>query len=115
VDTSESQQVGTFTIFAPSNDAMARLNQRYEDPNLLWKYHIVPGRYDDQTIYNMAQDKFNQANPRQMGNDRPQNNLATMAIPFQVTNKLLNKNFYLNFLFLRYSMVMVFTVEQVHI
>jgi uncharacterized surface protein with fasciclin (FAS1) repeats len=87
MDVSESQQAGTFTIFAPSNDAMTRLNQKNEDPNLLWKYHIVSGRYDDQAIYNMAQDKFNQANPRQMANERPQNNIPTMAIPFQVTKK----------------------------
>lgn len=76
--------MGDFTIFAPNNDAMARLNRRNEDPNLLWKYHIVPGRYDDQTIYNMAQEKFNQANPRQMSSARPQNNLPTVASPFQV-------------------------------
>ncbi|CAF0817027.1 unnamed protein product [Adineta steineri] len=75
---------GDFTIFAPNNDAMTRINRRNEDPTLLWKYHIVPGRFDDQTIYNMAQDKFNQANPRQMADNRPQNNLPTMALPFQV-------------------------------
>jgi hypothetical protein len=63
------------------------VNQRNEDPNLLWKYHIVPGRYDDQAIYSIAQDKFNQASPRQMTGDRPQNNLPTMALPFQVRRK----------------------------
>jgi hypothetical protein len=63
---------------------MARLNRRNEDPGLLWKYHIAPGRFDDQAIYNMAQEKFNQASPRQMANDRPQNNLPTLALPFQV-------------------------------
>jgi hypothetical protein len=63
---------------------MARLNRRNEDPNLLWRYHIVPGRYDDQAIYNMAQEKITQANPRIMANVRPQNNLPTLAKPFQV-------------------------------
>lgn len=75
---------GDVTIFAPNNDAMARINRRNEDPSILWKYHIVPGRFDDQTIYNMAQEKFNQLNPRQMTNMRAQNNLATVASPFQV-------------------------------
>ncbi|UJR14861.1 hypothetical protein I4U23_001846 [Adineta vaga] len=86
-DVYQSQQpliTGDFTIFAPNNDAMSRLNRRNEDPNLLWKYHIVPGRYDDQALYNMAQDKINQANPRQMTDVRPQNNLLTLASPFQV-------------------------------
>ena len=77
---------GEFTIFAPSNDAMIRLSQRNEDPNLLWKYHIVPGRYDDQKLYNMAQEKLNQASPRQMASVRAQNNLPTLALPFQVLN-----------------------------
>jgi hypothetical protein len=63
---------------------MALLSRRNEDPNLLWRYHLVPGRYDDQTLFNMAQDKFNQANPRQMADVRPQNNIPTMALPFQV-------------------------------
>ncbi|CAF4797579.1 unnamed protein product [Rotaria sp. Silwood1] len=76
--------IGDFTIFAPNNDAMTRINRRNEDPNLLWKYHIVPGRYDDQTIFNMAQEKFNQIHPSQINNVRPQNNLPTMALPFQV-------------------------------
>ena len=83
----QSQQQGSaadFTIFAPSNDAMARLLTRNEDPEILWRYHIVPGRYDDVTIYNMAQEKFTQANPRMMANVRPQNNLPTLAAPFQV-------------------------------
>jgi uncharacterized surface protein with fasciclin (FAS1) repeats len=87
-----SQQSGMsneLTIFAPNNEAMARINRRNEDPNLLWRYHIVPGRYDDQTIYNMAQEKFNQANPQNMANIRPQNNLPTMAAPFQVRNSML--------------------------
>jgi hypothetical protein len=82
-----SQQPGgptDFTIFAPSNDAMTRLNQRNEDPSLLWRYHIVPGRFDDIKIYNMAQEKYAQANPRLMANVRPQNNLPTLATPFQV-------------------------------
>jgi uncharacterized surface protein with fasciclin (FAS1) repeats len=86
-DSYQSQQggaVGDYTIFAPNNDAMTRLNRRNEDPNLLWKYHIVAGRFDDQRIFNMAQDKFNQASPRQMTDARPQNNLPTMALPFQV-------------------------------
>lgn len=63
---------------------MTRINRRNEDPNLLWKYHIVPGRLDDQAIYNMAQEKFNQAHPKQMTDVRPQNNLPTLALPFQV-------------------------------
>jgi hypothetical protein len=67
---------------------MQRINRRNEDPNLLLKYHIVPGRYDDQALFNMAQEKFNQANPRQMTNSRPQNNLPTLALPFQVTKKI---------------------------
>ncbi|CAF5214741.1 unnamed protein product [Rotaria magnacalcarata] len=86
-DAYQSQQpssAGEYTIFAPNNDAMARINRRNENPNVLWKYHIVPGRYDDQTIFRMAEEKFNQANPRQMGTVRPQNNLPTMSLPFQV-------------------------------
>ncbi|CAM2714920.1 unnamed protein product [Rotaria socialis] len=86
-DAYQSQQpgsVGEYTIFAPNNDAMARINRRNENPTVLWKYHIVPGRYDDQTIFSMAEEKFNQANPRQMGTVRPQNNLPTMSLPFQV-------------------------------
>ncbi|CAF3799049.1 unnamed protein product [Rotaria sp. Silwood1] len=81
------QQLGSmhdFTIFAPNNDAMMHLNRKNEDPNLLWRYHIVPGRYDEQILYNMAQTKFNQANPRQMIGIRAQNNLPTIALPFQV-------------------------------
>ncbi|CAF4706187.1 unnamed protein product, partial [Rotaria magnacalcarata] len=39
---------------------------------------------DDQTLYNMAQTKLNQANPRQMIDLRAQNNLPTIALPFQV-------------------------------
>ncbi|CAF2156365.1 unnamed protein product, partial [Rotaria magnacalcarata] len=81
------QQLGginDFTIFAPNNEAMSHLSAKIEDPNLLWKYHIVPGRYDDQTLYNMAQTKLNQANPRQMIDLRAQNNLPTIALPFQV-------------------------------
>jgi hypothetical protein len=85
------------TIFAPSNDAMTLLNRKYEDPNLLLRYHIVPGRYDDQAIYNMARDKFNQAHPRQLGNARPQNNLPTLALPFQVIKK--TKILYFDFIF----------------
>jgi hypothetical protein len=73
-----------FTIFAPNNEAMERLTRKNEDPNLLWKYHIVPGRYDDQILYNMAQEKLNQAHPRQMIDIRAQNNLQTIALPFQV-------------------------------
>lgn len=83
----QSQQQGSssdFTIFAPSNEAMANLLRRNEDPEFLWRYHIVPGRYDDVTIYNMAQEKYTQANPRLMSNVRPQNNLPTLAAPFQV-------------------------------
>ena len=86
-DSYQSQLVGTtidYTIFAPSNDAMTRINRKNEDPNILWKYHIVRGRYADQTIYNMALEKYNQAHPRQMTNIRPQNNLATIAVPFAV-------------------------------
>lgn len=75
---------GDFTIFAPNNDAMARLNRRNEDPALLWKYHIVPGVYTDQTLYNLAQERFAQASPQQMTGTRPQNNLPTIAVPFQV-------------------------------
>ena len=75
---------GEFTIFAPNNDAMSRINRRNEDPNLLWKYHIVPGLYNDQALYNLAQEKFNQASPRQMTNARPQNSLLTLAAPLQV-------------------------------
>ena len=63
---------------------MSRLSQRNEDPNLLWKYHIVPGRFDDLALYKVAQEKYTLANPRQMANDRPQNNLNTLAPPFQV-------------------------------
>ncbi len=76
--------INDFTIFAPTNEAMTRLTRKNEDLNLLWKYHIVSGRYDEQILSNMAQEKFNQANPRQMSNIRPQNNLPTIAIPFQV-------------------------------
>ena len=78
---------GDFTIFAPNNDAMARLNRRNEDPTLLWKYHIVPGVYTDQAIYNIAQERFSQTTPQQMSGARPQNNLPTMALPFQVKRK----------------------------
>lgn len=91
----QAQQQGAstdFTIFAPSNDAMARLLQRNEDLELLWRYHIVPGRYDDVTIYNMAQEKYAQANPRLMANVRPQNNLPTLAQPFQVRERDRNQN-----------------------
>jgi hypothetical protein len=63
---------------------MTRINRKNEDINLLLKYHIVPGRYDDLTIYNMAQDVFNQVNPRQMTNVRPQNKILTLARPFHV-------------------------------
>lgn len=73
-----------FTLFAPTNEAMERFNRKNEDPNLLWKYHLVPGRYDEQMIFNMAQEKLAQANPRQMSGVRPQNNLPTVAVPFQV-------------------------------
>ena len=73
-----------FTIFAPTNEAMTRLVRRSEDINLLLKYHIVPGRYDEQVISNMAIEKYNQVNPRQVGNVLPQNNLPTVAVPFQV-------------------------------
>jgi uncharacterized surface protein with fasciclin (FAS1) repeats len=81
------QQAGgmsDYTIFAPNNEAMTRFTRKNEDPNLLWKYHIVPGRYDDQMLYNMAQEKFSQVNPRQMAGVRVQNNLPTTALPFQV-------------------------------
>ncbi|CAF1147781.1 unnamed protein product [Rotaria sordida] len=81
---SQPNNIGEFTIFAPNNDAMTRINRRNEDPNFLWKYHIVPGRYDDQRIFNMAQEKFSQVHPSQMTNVRAQNNLPTMALPFQV-------------------------------
>ncbi|CAF1122677.1 unnamed protein product [Rotaria sordida] len=80
---SQPNNIGEFTIFAPNNDAMTRINRRNEDPNFLWKYHIVPGRYDDQRIFNMAQEKFSQVHPSQMTNVRAQNNLPTMALPFQ--------------------------------
>jgi hypothetical protein len=76
---------------------MARLNRRNEDPNLLWRYHIVPGRFDDQAIYNMAQDKYTQANPRIMAYARPQNNLPTLAKPFQVCRKFERRIFYSSF------------------
>jgi uncharacterized surface protein with fasciclin (FAS1) repeats len=76
--------INDFTIFAPNNEAMERLMRKNEDPSLLWKYHIVPGRYDDQILYNMAQEKFNQVNPKQMIRIRVQNNLPTIALPFQV-------------------------------
>ena len=84
-----SQQQGAggstdFTIFAPNNDAMSELNRKNEDLNLLWKYHIVPGRYDDQLLFSMAQEKFNLANPRLMTGVRAPNNLPTLAMPFQV-------------------------------
>lgn len=77
-----------FTIFAPTNEAMSRLTRKNEDLNLLWKYHIVSGRYDEQMLYNMAQEKLSQANPRQMTGIRPQNYLPTTAIPFQVRQEL---------------------------
>jgi len=73
-----------FTIFAPTNEAMTRLIRKNEDLNLLVKYHIVPGRYDEQILSNMAIEKYNQVHPKQMGNVRPQNNLPTIAVPFQV-------------------------------
>ena len=76
--------VNDFTIFAPNNEAMARFGRKNEDPNLLWKYHVVPGRYDEQMLFGLAQEKSNQANPRQMGGARVQNNLPTIALPFQV-------------------------------
>lgn len=76
--------INEFTIFAPNNDAMMYLNRKNEDPNLLWKYHIVPGIYDDQMLFNMAQNKFNQASPKQLYGMRVQNNLPTTALPFQV-------------------------------
>jgi uncharacterized surface protein with fasciclin (FAS1) repeats len=76
--------INDFTIFAPNNEAMTRLSRKNEDLNLLWKYHIVSGRYDEQILSNMAQEKFNQVNPRQMMGFRVQNNLPTIAIPFQV-------------------------------
>jgi uncharacterized surface protein with fasciclin (FAS1) repeats len=81
------QQAGgmnDFTIFAPNNEAMTRLIRKNEDPNLLLKYHIVSGRYDEQMLFKMAQEIFNQASPRQMIGIRPQNNLPTIALPFQV-------------------------------
>ncbi|CAF4181530.1 unnamed protein product [Rotaria sp. Silwood2] len=80
----QSGGMNDFTIFAPNNDAMMHLNRKNEDPNLLWKYHIAPGRYDEQILYNMAQTKFDQANPRQTVGIRAQNNLPTIALPFQV-------------------------------
>lgn len=73
-----------FTIFAPNNDAMIEINRRNEDLNLLLKYHIVSGRYDEQMLQNMAQEKYNQANPQQATDVRPQNHLPTVALPFQV-------------------------------
>jgi len=96
-DASQTQQPGAttdFTIFAPSNDAMGRLMRRNEDPNLLWRYHFVPGRYDDLKIYNMAQEKYMQANPRMMATVRPQNNLATLAAPFQVDMQFSRTSFF---------------------
>lgn len=39
-------------------------------------------------LFNMAQEKFNQASPRQMSGIRPQNNLPTIALPFQVCTNL---------------------------
>ncbi len=83
--------INDFTIFAPNNDAMMELTRKNEDLNLLWKYHIVSGRYDGQMLFNMAQEKFNQANPRQMSGIRPQNNLPTIALPFQVWRHLSRK------------------------
>lgn len=73
-----------FTIFAPNNEAMERFIRKNEDPSLLWRYHLVSGRYDEQMIFNMAQEKFSQVNPRQISGIRPQNNLPTVALPFQV-------------------------------
>ncbi len=62
------------------------------------KYHIVPGRYDEQILSNMAIEKYNQVHPKQMGNVRPQNNLPTIAVPFQVWwAKTKTKNWNLNF------------------
>ena len=81
-----------FTIFAPTNDAMERFNRKMEDPNLLLKYHIVSGRYDDQTLFNMAQERFSQINPRQAMPIRAQNNLPTVAVPFQVSTIIQMKN-----------------------
>ncbi|CAF0830929.1 unnamed protein product [Didymodactylos carnosus] len=75
---------GDLTIFAPTNDAMSRLGIKSEDPNILWKYHIVAGRYSDQTLFNMATEKFNQGTSKQLSDQRLQNNLPTMALPFQV-------------------------------
>ena len=72
---------------------MARLSRRSEDPTLLWKYHIVPGVYTDQAIYNIAQERFSQSTPQQMTGARPQNNLPTMALPFQVKRTSIAKNF----------------------
>lgn len=79
-----------FTIFAPNNEAMTRLTRKNEDLNLLCKYHIVSGRYDEQMLANMAQEKFNQGNPMQMMGIRPQNTLPTIALPFQVLEKIKN-------------------------
>ena len=76
-----------FTIFAPNNDAMINLNRKNEDLSLLWRYHIVPGRYDEQMLFSMAQEKYNQANPQQMLGIRVQNNLPTVALPFQVNTE----------------------------
>ncbi|CAF0877364.1 unnamed protein product [Adineta ricciae] len=76
--------VNDFTIFAPNNDAMINLNRKNEDLSVLWKYHIVPGRYDEQMLFSMAQEKYNQASPQQMLGIRVQNNLPTVALPFQV-------------------------------
>jgi uncharacterized surface protein with fasciclin (FAS1) repeats len=83
---SQQQAIGMndWTIFAPNNEAMARLRGKNEDLNLLWKYHIVPGRYDEQTLYTMSQEKLSQVNPRQMLDTRAQNILPTIASPFQV-------------------------------
>ena len=55
------QQGGSneLTIFAPTNDAMASLRGRNEDWNLLWKYDVVPGRYDEQILGNLGQGKLN--------------------------------------------------------
>ena len=86
---------GDFTIFAPNNDAMARLNRRNEDPAILWKYHIVPGVYTDQVIYNLAQERFSQTTPQQATGARPQNNLGTMALPFQVRKKTFIEHFFI--------------------
>jgi hypothetical protein len=85
--------INDFTIFAPNNEAMTRLTRKTEDLNLLWKYHIVSGRYDEQTLANMAQEKYTLANPRQTSGIRPQNNLPTIALPFQVLRKKNSKKF----------------------